>query len=1778
MAKKNLRKYKKNICNDSVKCDNNNKNKNENNLKFTPLSKDCGPLEEFINSELNEIDKRNSTTTSMSSTSSSSLVKESRSKHDEPEGVCNFYLGSKAILKQSKNKFKKSHHKKKVKFYLDNESMLSKDFEIKIKNENDNNSDQTEPIIEQDEIEVTSTSSSETNQDDDSIYEDISFGAFSTIGTDEYSFSCPKSFDISSLPSYLKAQRRIRKKVAMSSVTAGGGDCVAAEHEFDTPSSTSFLARDAKLNDPNVAIVDSGANKHLLRELKKLRKIREANIMMQSSNGGNTRIDRVGDLHLRTQDENGNEMEPLVLSDASILKGSPLNLVSVGMLCEKGSTFHFEKGNSYFVYNGKRFKMEEHEGLFLIRLDNMLKAEDLESMKSQQPQTDPEDLISSEGKTYGCAATYDLWHQRFGHASKKRIKFLYKTGAVEGLEINKNEFNHDNKCRCPTCVQVNKEKIHVGDVRKYVDDITQVGQKVVCDLCGPFPPSIEGYRYVISFTDSYSRFSACYCLSKKSDSEQALESFIRFYRKEGFLIKCLRSDQGGEFGGHNERQSDEGGTVTRSKIPVFDRLCQLNDIKHELTPANRPELHGLAERWNKTVITMANAMLFSARLSHVLWSSAVAHANMLRNRLPLRGLGDYTPYTIFYHKRPRVDQLKVFGCDCYKLLPTYPKIPGQMSRKRLIFVGFTPDRLGFRCFDPIDFKFTTEWELEFDEASTQKRVNALREYDERRKLNEKGQLDELPLIQDADVQLLNEAYDNERRLFASPPSTQNVNNSSQGGRDNGEDNVVMKTDTVAAKEKSKNTQSDNRNKNTENHNNDNNKKKRYRSTSKDTNNDVDSRSNHSARNPLKDSHQSESQIEKLEQHEPEAASCMGSEPVNLKNENDVQHSISTLPTHPSELGDKYTYDGKRIEGPWERPARSTVPVEVGTGADENEINNNNNNNGSRTTLRNKINELKNVEDLLLDKEAEKYGPLSQSQLEHERSSVNIDNRFPTRPLRIEPIGVVVHDTENSKLFRKAALENDYLIKLVDNPKRKRTESWKRYKRYQPATCLREIIELSATSKSPDIRKKQIVKARADIVNDYLRGYILFPEHEHRSSSHFINASTLAMENDTVNVYNLYSEFELKQSRDNYNNDIINDIDNRLKNNKLKSKDSTSFLTFQDQLRELWEYDEVLDRVESRLQWELRFGASSISELLCGDIPEPKNYKHAVSKNHPERDKWKESMKRERTTLADRNTWIMVKRKNIGDHKPVKCKYVYKKKRNKDNTLQFKSRLVGCGYSMIEGVDYHIDELYAGVCSYSSMRFLMSYAVGKGYILSQSDITGAYLEADVTETIYMEPPPDMFDEDGNPPVDEDGDEVVCLLKRSLYGLKSSGYAWSECFKEFMLEDKEFNMGFEQFTGEPNMYRKVFKLNGKKEEIIVGIYVDDCLIAASSEAARKWYMERLSKRFPVNEKSSGLITVKDPGLVLSMNVRYDIAKGILQIDQRQSIELLAKKFNIIESSKIRSLPLPSNYVLPKLSSPEVNQTEYLSIIGSCLHISQVTRPDIAFAVGVLSRHSATPGKVHMQAALDLVSYLYHTRTLCIQYDKNISNNEVIAYENVSKRKKTIEERLKASIPEPTLNETDMYTDADYAGDKNTRRSTSGMIIMMNGGPISWSSRLQKLCALSTPEAEIYAVTESVKEAIHIKLLCEECDIRDPDQPMTIYEDNNACIQMGHGLRGSKAAKHYEVRLRFLNEHIRNKTVEFARIDTKNQLADMFTKALPGPAFNNFRDQILVDEILK
>ena len=417
-----------------------------------------------------------------------------------------------------------------------------------------------------------------------------------------------------------------------------------------------------------------------------------------------------------------------------------------------------------------------------------------------------------------------------------------------------------------------------------------------------------------------------------------------------------------------------------------------------------------------------------------------------------------------------------------------------------------------------------------------------------------------------------------------------------------------------------------------------------------------------------------------------------------------------------------------------------------------------------------------------------------------------------------------------------------------------------------------------------------------------------------------------------------------------------------------------------------------------------------------------------------------------------------------------------------------------------------------------------------------------------------------------------------------------------------------MGFVELTGDSSIYKKELVINGERHTLLISQYVDDCLICSSSSVAREWLMARMTHRFPVNEKSTGVISLDNPGLLLSMNLYYDRARGVLRLDQSTAIELLHRKLGLDERRGRRTLPISPDVDLPKLDAPEVSVNEYLSIIGSCLHISMVSRPDIAYAVGVLARHSSAPGKQHLQAARDLVAYLYNTVEQQIVYTRTgHGGNELNIYERGSpvqevkrnggfmndgnvmlsgtglgKKRKIdhvsdnadaeMSDRLKDRVPVPVPNEVTHYVDADFGGDKITRRSTSGYIAMMNGGPVSWSSKIQKLAAQSSAESEIYAATDSVKEALHLRLLGQEMAGILESEPVRLHEDNQACIQLAHNLRGSKAAKHYELRLRFLHEQVRDKNVEFVKVNTLDQLADAFTKALPRESFQKFRDMML------
>jgi hypothetical protein len=191
-----------------------------------------------------------------------------------------------------------------------------------------------------------------------------------------------------------------------------------------------------------------------------------------------------------------------------------------------------------------------------------------------------------------------------------------------------------------------------------------------------------------------------------------------------------------------------------------------------------------------------------------------------------------------------------------------------------------------------------------------------------------------------------------------------------------------------------------------------------------------------------------------------------------------------------------------------------------------------------------------------------------------------------------------------------------------------------------------------------------------------------------------------------------------------------------------------------------------------------------------------------------------------------------------------------------------------------------------------------------------------------------------------------------------------------------------------------------------------------------------------------------------------------------------------------------------------------------------------------------------------------HLYNTRTIGITYKKSLAGQEPKFFEGAK---------------HPLDNGSNMlqtFADSDYAMDIS-RRSTMGYVLMMCGGPIAWSSVLGKTIATSTCEAEVNAAVHAAKEALHVKLMLTELGFIKPNVPLVIAEDNAACIaQAEFGIRHVRNAKHYSVKLHFLQQLVVDNDVEFVYCPTNEQLADFFTKPLDEDKFVTLRKMILFE----
>jgi hypothetical protein len=486
--------------------------------------------------------------------------------------------------------------------------------------------------------------------------------------------------------------------------------------------------------------------------------------------------------------------------------------------------------------------------------------------------------------------------------------------------------------------------------------------------------------------------------------------------------------------------------------------------------------------------------------------------------------------------------------------------------------------------------------------------------------------------------------------------------------------------------------------------------------------------------------------------------------------------------------------------------------------------------------------------------------------------------------------------------------------------------------------------------------------------------------------------------------------------------------------------------------------------------------------------------------------WVEAMQDEMTSLHENSTFELVKLPK--GKKALKNRWVYKVKTQEHTSRpRYKARLVVKGYSQRKGIDF--EEIFSPVVKMGSIRVILGLAASLDLEVEQMDVKTAFLHGDLDKEIYMEQP-EGFQVKGK-------EDYVCRLQKSLYGLKQAPRQWYKKFESVMGKQ-----GYRKTNSDHCVF---FQRFGDDDFIILLLYVDDMLIVGKNAERINQLKIELSKSF----------AMKDLGpakQILGIRITRDRASKKLHMSQEQYIEKVLRRFNM-DKAKVVSSPLTTNFKLTDRDCPsskkeieEMDRIPYASAVGSLMYAMVCTRPDIAYAVGVVSRFLSNPGEKHWEAVKWILRYLRGTSKLGITFGNG----------------------------EPMLVG---YTDSDMAGNKDNMKSTSGYLMTFAGGAVSWQSRLQKCVALSTTEAEYMAATEACKELLWLKRFMQELGFM--QQRYVVLCDNQSTIHLAKNSMFHKRTKHIDVRYHWIRDGLEDKMFELDKVHTDDNGSDMLTKVL-------------------
>ena len=546
----------------------------------------------------------------------------------------------------------------------------------------------------------------------------------------------------------------------------------------------------------------------------------------------------------------------------------------------------------------------------------------------------------------------------------------------------------------------------------------------------------------------------------------------------------------------------------------------------------------------------------------------------------------------------------------------------------------------------------------------------------------------------------------------------------------------------------------------------------------------------------------------------------------------------------------------------------------------------------------------------------------------------------------------------------------------------------------------------------------------------------------------------------------------------------------------------------------------------------RFAMAAAGEIVCGKVT-PDNVEHA--RRLPEWEQWKKAIRDELAALFGMGTFTYVKRSDmLPGKRTTKCKWVFKLKQNRDGSIsRYKARKVVQGFRLVAGEDYH--DKYSATMSATTFRLMSAIAVKTGQRMTTGDVGNAYLEADMDDDqiVYIEQDPEYE----NP--DYPAGEYVLQLRKTLYGMPHSGRAFGLKLAQVMME-----MGFIQCNGDKSLYHKALP-DGRS--ITVGTYVDDLVCMTSCEELRKEWQEGMLKAFHK-------VTFEDDlEWMLGVSVKHGTnsrGENYISLGQQLAIEKLAERMDGVAESKAVSVPMPPNAKLHKRQPEEKNEKtynwEYRSVLGSLMHIGMWTRPDISPAVNKLARFANDPTDYHFQLLQQVATFTYQTRARSLTFTSGGANP------------------LKLSGA----------SDSSFNDDVDTSRSTVGWGLWLGEkcqGLIHWASMVPKAVAISSTNAEIQGALGLAKDVMRMRTLMEDLGYTQHGSTV-MYQDNDPAIQQIEDVRGTQMSKTYLVQLRKLQELLHMGKIHMNPVDTRENVADLFTKPLHEAQFWYLSQQIM------